>query len=229
MDLMNIHFFSFTDYEKFMCDVNGNLDYYNNPNVIHIGISGIMDKKTKNKFLWNTCDELIHSDNYDNRALYSVLNTIIEKGYYGISLKKHIVHIRNMFNNYNLYNDEPVKRYLNNFIIWCNGKKDIPIIIDTLNNLKYDWNRKCDIRIKFSVSDVDEELSEYYEYYEKNSLSGINNMFSANTYSKKRVLNFYICVDMNSTGCTIKNADADIHLHDGKSFNEYEQKVGRIK
>lgn len=229
MNLMGIQFFSFTDYEKFMCDVNGNLDYYYNPNVIHVGISGIMDKKTREKYTWETCDELIHCDTDNNRALYSVLNTIIEKGFHGISLKDYISTMRNRFDNYHLYDDEPKKRYLNNFIIWCNGRKDIPVIIDTLNQLKENWKSMCDIKIKFSVSEVDEELSEYYEYYEKNSLTAINNMFSSNTYSERRVLNFYICVDMNSTGCTIKNADADIHLHDGKSFNEYEQKVGRIK
>ena len=229
MDLMGIQFFSFTDYEKFMCDVNGNLDYYHNPNVIHVSISGIMDKQTREKYTWETCDELIHCDTDNNRALYSVINTIIEKGYYGISLKDYLSSIRSRFNNYHLYDDEPKKRYLNNFIIWCNGRKDIPIIIDTLNKLKGDWNSMCDIRVKFSVSNVDEELSNYYEYYEKDSLTAINKMFSSNTYSERRVLNFYICVDMNSTGCTIRNIDADIHLHDGKSVNEYGQKGGRLK
>ena len=228
--LNDITFFSFTDYDRFMCDVNGDKSYYNNPNVINLELTTIYDENTKEKYSWNSCSELFEGD-VRYIALTAVVERIINMGYSGISIDKFRHNQRVFSGNYSLYNDEPSKRYLRNISVYVGERKHTKTLMEVLEALREKWAKKCEINFKFSLSDAKyAEFEHFMEYYESDSIQAVNNMFKrvANEDGLP-VLNFYICVDMNTTGCTINNGDAVVKLFDGTSFNNNEQRDGRVK
>jgi hypothetical protein len=228
--LKDVTFFSFTDYDRFMCDVRGDMSYYKNPNVINLELTNIYDEETETKYSWDSCTELFEGD-VRYIALRAVMNRIISVGRHGISIEG-IRHNQRVFSgNYSLYQDEPCRRYLQNFLVYVGCRSHVRTLMEVLSILKESWSKTCEINFKFSVSDAKfSEFGAYMNNYEVDSITAINNMFKrTKTEDGRYVINFYICVDMNTTGCTIENGDAVVKLFDGHSFNNNEQRDGRVK
>lgn len=230
--LANITFFTFTDYDRFMCDVRGDLSYYNNPSVIRIDMTSIRNKTTNEIYTWNSCKELFESDP-DHNALECIMKCIIDKALSGIQLTYILNKMRKSVNKKSLYRDQALQRYLRNFLAYVGRREHIASFIKVLTKLRNDYAKHCDINFKFSVSEINdiEALEALRDFYEENSVKGANDMFEVtyNNEKEKPIINFFVCVGMNTTGCTIKNGDAVLHLYDGDGFNHVEQVTGRVK
>lgn len=228
--LKDITFFSFSDYDRFMCDVCGDMSYYKNPNVINLEVRNVYDEKTEIKYSWNSCSELFEGDSR-YIALKAVVNRIISIGYNGISIEGFRHNHRVFSGNYSLYQEEPNRRYLQNFLVYVGSRTHVRILMEVISILKEVWGDTCDINFKFSVSNAKySEYGDFMDNYEVDSITAVNNMFKHTKSEDGRfVINFYICVDMNTTGCTIENGDAVVNMFDGNGFNNLEQRNGRVK